>query len=126
MQHLLHIVTLICILYNSKNNETIQMIQFFANFIQSNKNLTFYWLWKTVLNANIQLRKNFNYNSIISSCVLRYIHKLSKQCTATANKANEILGLINRTFTFKNETNMIQLYKSRVRLHIQYATQEWA
>ena len=51
--------------------------------------------------------------------------KPSKQCTAATNKANRILGLINRTFSFKNEANVIKLYKSLVRPHLEYAVQAW-
>ena len=52
--------------------------------------------------------------------------KPSKQCTAARNKANRMLGLINRTITYKNEDNISKLYKALVRPHLEYAVQAWA
>ena len=37
----------------------------------------------------------------------------------------EILGLINRTFTLKNEANMIKLWKSPVCPLLEYAVLTW-
>ena len=51
--------------------------------------------------------------------------KHSKHCTTAIKKANKILGLINRTFTLKNETT-ITLYKALVHPHLEYAVQTWA
>ena len=51
--------------------------------------------------------------------------KHSKHCTTAIKKANKILGLINRTFTLKNETTMT-LYKALVHPHLEYAVQTWA
>ena len=52
--------------------------------------------------------------------------KPSKQCAAARSKANRVLGLINRTLTYKNETNIKNLYKALVRPHLEYAVQAWA
>ena len=52
--------------------------------------------------------------------------KPSKQCTAARNKANRVLGLINRTLTYKNKTNIKNLYKALFRPHLEYAVQAWA
>ena len=41
-------------------------------------------------------------------------------------KANSILGLINRTFEYKDGRTLILLYKSLVRPHLEYANQIWA
>ena len=43
------------------------------------------------------------------------------QGKAAVNKASRLLDLINRSFTFKNKSNMIQLYKSLVHPHLEYA-----
>jgi len=40
-------------------------------------------------------------------------------------KANQILGLISRTYENKSKHNLIPLYKSLVRPHLEYAVQAW-
>jgi len=40
-------------------------------------------------------------------------------------KANQILGMIWRTYDDKSMKNILQLYKSLVRPHLEYATQVW-
>ena len=42
------------------------------------------------------------------------------------NKANSLLGLISRTFEYKNPKTMVTLYKSIVRPHLEFANQIWA
>lgn len=42
------------------------------------------------------------------------------------SKANSILGVICRTFTYRDKDIMLQLYKSLVRPHLEYANQLWA
>jgi len=39
--------------------------------------------------------------------------------------ANKLLGMISRTYDDKSKKNIIQLYKSLVRPHLEYATQIW-
>ena len=46
--------------------------------------------------------------------------KVDKQCAMVAKKANQVLGLIYRTFTCKSKIIMIKLYESLVRLHLDY------
>ena len=46
--------------------------------------------------------------------------KVSAQCSRAAKTANRVLGMIRRTFTCKDEQTIIQLYKSLVRLHLEY------
>ena len=41
------------------------------------------------------------------------------------NKANSIVGIIRRTFEYLDTSNFMQLYKSLVRPHIEYANQIW-
>ena len=45
---------------------------------------------------------------------------------AKINKANSVLGLINRTFEYKDPKTMVLLYKSLVHPHLEYANQIWA
>ena len=40
-------------------------------------------------------------------------------------KANQILGLISRAYVNKTQQNIMPLYKSLVRPHLQYAVQAW-
>ena len=64
-------------------------------------------------------KRNENHQYIMNNQVLQAVDeekdlgviftkdmKSSKQCTAARNKANRVLGLINRTLTYKNETNI--------------------
>ena len=41
------------------------------------------------------------------------------------NKANSIMGLIRRTFTFLDEQTLLLLYKALVRPHLEYANSVW-
>ena len=49
--------------------------------------------------------------------------KASSQCVKIVNTANQILGMIKRTFTFKTKDNLLQLYKCLVRPHLEYCMQ---
>ena len=51
--------------------------------------------------------------------------KFSQQCNEAANKANRMLGFINRNFTFKSKDIILPLYTSMVRPHLEYAVQFW-
>ena len=44
--------------------------------------------------------------------------KASSQCVKIVKTANQILGMIKRTFTFKTKDNLLQLCKCLVRLHL--------
>jgi len=46
--------------------------------------------------------------------------KWEKQCSQTVAKANKVLGLIKRNFTDRSKETIIPLYKSLVRLHLEY------
>jgi ribonuclease P/MRP protein subunit RPP40 len=46
--------------------------------------------------------------------------KVSNQCVKVVKTANQVLGMIKRTFTFKTTDNLLQLYKSLVRPHLEY------
>ncbi len=41
-------------------------------------------------------------------------------------KANQVLGLIRRSFSFMNKKMFLQLYKSLVRPRLEYGSQAWA
>ena len=51
--------------------------------------------------------------------------KVSEQCNKAANTANRILGMINRTFSYKPRVLVNTLYKSLVRPHLDYCSQAW-
>ena len=51
--------------------------------------------------------------------------KVSKQCVTASKKANQILGMIGRTFSCKNKSIILKLYKSLVRPHLDYCSQVW-
>ena len=51
--------------------------------------------------------------------------KVDKQCVKVAKKANQVLGMIYRTFTCKNKQIILKLYKSLVRPHLDFCCQVW-
>ena len=51
--------------------------------------------------------------------------KASSPCAKIVKTANQILGMIKRTFTFKIKDNLLQLYKCLVRPHSKYCMQAW-
>ena len=51
--------------------------------------------------------------------------KASLQCTQTYNKANSMLGVINRCIVYKTKDILLCLYKSLVCPHLEYCTAAW-
>ena len=48
-----------------------------------------------------------------------------EQCLNARNRANKILGFINRNVSYKSKNVIRQLYNSYVRPHIEYCVQAW-
>ena len=48
-----------------------------------------------------------------------------KHIQQQVNKANSILGLIRRTYTFLDETSFRYLFQALVRPHLEYAEAVW-
>ena len=54
------------------------------------------------------------------------IHKSKPSChIAQCVRANQMLGMIRRSFQYKDRKTMLLLYKSMVRPHLEYAVQAW-
>ena len=51
--------------------------------------------------------------------------KVSQQCSKVVKTANQILGMIYRSFTYKSKDIILPLYKSLVRPHLEYGVQAW-
>ena len=51
--------------------------------------------------------------------------KVASQCGAAAKKGYKVLEMINKTFTCKNKSVTIKLYKSLVKPHLDYCIQAW-
>ena len=49
--------------------------------------------------------------------------KVSQQCCKVVKTASKILGMINRSFSYKTQEIILQLYKSLVRPHVEYCIQ---
>ena len=72
-------------------------------------------------------------NDTISSCLeekdlgITVHHSLqtSSHCANIVKKANQVLGIIRRTYDDKSKENIVQLYKSLVRPHLEYCVQAW-
>ena len=52
--------------------------------------------------------------------------KLLSQCQHVYSKAIRILEMINRTIRYKERWIMVRLYKSLVRLHLEYCVSAWS
>ena len=50
---------------------------------------------------------------------------VNKQCIKAAHKANAMLGMVSRAFTYKTKEVVLKLYKSLVRPHLDYCIQAW-
>ena len=51
--------------------------------------------------------------------------KVSEQCRIAASKGNQVLGMIRRNITYKENSLIIPLYKAIVRPHLEYCIQAW-
>jgi len=52
--------------------------------------------------------------------------KSSQQCNQSYSKASRMLAMINCTIVYKNSENLLRLYKSLVRPHLEYCTAAWS
>ena len=52
--------------------------------------------------------------------------KFSKHCEKAVNKANQLLGLIRRSFDYIDKESMTYLFKGLVRPHLEYANCVWS
>ena len=52
--------------------------------------------------------------------------KVDKQVAASVANANKMLGMIRRSFKSMDEKMMLQLYKSVVRPHVEFAISSWS
>ena len=78
---------------------------------------------RAILNDNRKLE------AIVDECdlsiVMQHNLKVSKQCAKVDGTASQVLGTIYRTFTCKSRDIILPLYKSVVRLHLEYCVQAW-
>ena len=51
--------------------------------------------------------------------------KFDKQCLKAANAGNQVLGMIKRSFSFRDKDNILLLYKTLVRPKLEYCIQVW-
>ena len=83
--------------------------------------------------------KNFSYDYKMNGSVLSEVTfekdlgvvitgdlKPSRQCAASAARANRVLGLIKRNFRNFSKDIVMNLYKQLVRPHLDYAAQAWS
>ena len=52
--------------------------------------------------------------------------KPSAQCNTAVKKSNQLLGRMARSFTYRNKSTWISLYKVYIRPHLEYAVQAWS
>ena len=52
--------------------------------------------------------------------------KVSEQCRMAASKGNQILGMIRRNITYKENSLIVPLYKAIDRPHLEYCIQAWS
>ena len=51
--------------------------------------------------------------------------KVSEQCRIAASKDNQVLGMIRRNITYKENSLIVPLYKTIVRPHLEYCIKAW-
>jgi hypothetical protein len=51
--------------------------------------------------------------------------KFDKQVESSVQKANKMLGIIKRSFTYLDEDMFLRLYKSLIRPHLEYGNVIW-
>ena len=84
-------------------------------------------------------KDNTNFNYEMEGCWLEAVEegkdlgvvidrtmKFSKQCLEARNRANRILGFINRNVSYKSKEVVRSLYNSYVRPHLEYCIQAWS
>ena len=64
------------------------------------------------------------YASDIAQKLQQFVMHCHINCVIAASKGNPILGLIRRSITYKEKSNL-SLYKLIVRPHIEYCIQAW-
>ena len=52
--------------------------------------------------------------------------KVSEQCRIAASKGNQVLGMLRRNITYKENSLIVLLYKAIVRPHLEYFIQAWS
>ena len=52
--------------------------------------------------------------------------KVSEQCRIAASKGNQVIGMIRRNITYKENSVIVPLYKAIVRPHLAYYIQAWS
>ena len=52
--------------------------------------------------------------------------KVSEQCRIAASTGNQVLGMIRRNITYKENSLIVPLYKTIVRPHLEYCIQAWS
>ena len=52
--------------------------------------------------------------------------KPSKQCSEVVKTANKLIGFIGRSFEFRTEEIILNLYNALVRPHLEYCVQCWS
>ena len=52
--------------------------------------------------------------------------KVSEQCRIASSKGNQVLGMIRRNITYKENSLIVPLYKTIVRPHLEYCIQAWS
>lgn len=124
-----------------------QSVQTTENIIQLQKDLTsmYDWSleWQMLLNADKCKCLHIGHNNIEHQYMLGgiiiesteqekdlgvIIQKnldVSCQVAETVKRANRLLGMIKRIYTDKSKENILPLYKSLVRPHLEYAIQAW-
>jgi len=58
--------------------------------------------------------------------VIRNDLEVSDQCAKAYAKASRVLGMIGRNIRYRSTDNMLRLYKTLVRPHVEYCTAAWS
>ena len=75
-------------------------------------------------NRNVQA--NYTMNGKQLAKVISSDLKPSKQCSEVVKTANKLIGFIGRSFEFRTEEIILNLYNTLVRPHLEYCVQYWS
>jgi len=86
-------------------------------------------LWKKYINSGTLLNENLILEQLdcFKDLGVKFDNHLSFQqhCYDKINKAYSILGIIKRNFKYLTPEALVQIYKSMVRSHLEYAQSVW-
>ena len=70
--------------------------------------------------------ENVEYEKDLGVVMSKDLKVVQRQCQESYSMANRMLGLISRTFKYKNQEVLLNLYKSMMHPHLEYCCTVWS